>query len=169
MALYFQDRSEFIAYFQNKAERSQQTSINIINSKSKVSKANQTNFKNGIQPFMGINKERKNGFLVERWDYLYQLEKVRKEKIKQKQDSQLKYLNLKIMEECTFTPKLISYSRSKSRNIPVFAEECKTSDLNSRSENWARKKNAKNENLKQKLESHKLQECKFHPKIVSFN
>lgn len=166
MALYFRDRSEFIAYFQAKLEgKLLQSSAEIKfenknnSTKLKAPKSKTTKSPNGINA-----KGKVSGYLVDRWDYLYQLEKSKKSKFEQIREEHLKNSELKLMQECTFKPVFISNSHSKSRNLQV--QDCNLNNINSRSEIWARKRDAKNNYLKQKLSTEMLEECKFHPKTV---
>lgn len=64
----------------------------------------------------------KTDYVPRRWDYLHQLERVKQEKIKHKKSQQQKENDLKIQQECTFSPVFYTKlsNRSKSKSLGKF-------------------------------------------------
>lgn len=195
MAQYNQDRSEFIEKFRKEqgldAFSYSKTKINTSQHSSKTSNARMNN--NNISGSGTVNQftsssnrkiEKFNVGEAKRWDFLHHLEKVKQSKIEQKKQKQIEEKESKHQQECTFTPVFysrINRSKSKGRiehqqftdsinskmNKSENDNELLNCDVNQRTAIWSRKKEAKNETIKQQLVNREFEECNFKPKTVS--
>ena len=122
-----------------------------------------------------INSENKN-----RWNYLYNLNKVQNLQKKEKREKQRLLTEEKELKECTFIPKLnknddISYIYSK--NNSNYNKEEKMSKNNSfinlnlfqRQKLWIEKKNKDIIGKKNKKYTEEMEECYFSPEINDKN
>lgn len=142
-----------------------------------------------------------------RWDYLYQLAKIKKTEMSNKINKKKEEDNKKFKSEYTFKPriytkKLNSKYFDKYPNCSIKTEiynvttTCNSNNkihnsdniknyiddytnynefnnnivdcsINQRTKIWSRKKEIKNENIKQQLNNKEIDECYFSPNIVS--
>jgi hypothetical protein len=116
-----------------------------------------------------------------RWDFLYQLEKLKRAKLQEQINKKQQELFEKEISECTFSPKLnksvsIGYintspcpgSHNTTQNY-VLATSGSSSRLIDRQKDWGNKKNIKLESIKQQEFIKQNQECIFKPRIVKIN
>jgi hypothetical protein len=126
-----------------------------------------------------------------RWEYLYQLEKLKRIKLTEQRKMKEQGLYEKDLTECTFTPKLNTNKSTKylhsgqsvgalsnvSSNLPSMTNYNSNSNLHQdgsvqygtlleRQAMWSHKRHIKLENIKQTQLSKDNQECNFRPKIV---
>jgi hypothetical protein len=113
-----------------------------------------------------------------RWDYLYQLNKVKKAKLDNMRKTQKQEEYNKDMSECTFNPKLnksgyssnVSYHGVGSRNsrgvnLPTL-QDLTNMPLLDRQASWGIRKNIKLETIKNEQYMKEYRQCYFNPKIV---
>lgn len=117
-----------------------------------------------------------------RWDQLYKLEQLKREKLDNLRLQKERETIEKETNECTFSPRLNklkssanlnnSHNISKSNNSVCDVNSNFYRNLNiqgtllERQEEWSSKKSIKIENIKQNQIVKETEECKFKPKLV---
>lgn len=103
-----------------------------------------------------------------RWERLYQLDKVQREKLKRSREIQDNYRNQHELDECTFSPQI--YNKFFSNNINSINNDKNDSEnFLLRQKVWNRKRNEKMESMKKENENKYYDECIFSPKISTYD
>jgi len=108
-----------------------------------------------------------------RWERLYQLDKVQREKLKRSREIQDNYRNQHELDECTFSPQI--YNKFFSNNNNYNSMNINNIDKNDpenfliRQKVWNRKRNEKMESMKKENENKYYDECIFSPKISTYD
>lgn len=103
-----------------------------------------------------------------RWERLYQLDKVQREKLKRSREIQDNYRNQHELDECTFSPQI--YNKFFPNNINSINNDKNDSEnFLLRQKVWNRKRNEKMESMKKENENKYYDECIFSPKISTYD
>ena len=102
-----------------------------------------------------------------RWERLYQLDKVQREKLKRNREIQDNFRNQHELDECTFTPQIFNKFYSNNNNKKL--EKNDSENFLFRQNVWNRKRNEKMENIKKENENKFYDECFFSPKISTYD
>ena len=103
----------------------------------------------------------------ERWNLLYNQGKVQKLKEETYRKQELEKRTKTEESECTFSPKLISKYKSKSKSKLYNNEnENQIIDLLNRQQNWLLLRDLHLEGFKEEMNNKNTEECHFKPKIV---
>jgi hypothetical protein len=174
------NRDEFIQKFRQDQGLEPKTSMTRMKSTDKLNRSRVTHVNsNNVSICRTINGEG-------RWEYLHQLEKLKRNKLDQQRKLKDQELFIKDLNECTFTPKLntnksmslltpkplssIGYSNNGTR-MPNSPNSSSLSNLPCdnllvRQQQWNYKKNMRIENIKQSQILNDNKECIFKPKLV---
>jgi hypothetical protein len=110
-----------------------------------------------------------------RWEYLHQLEKLKRSKLEEQRNRKERELYEKELSECTFTPKLNKVKNYRILNTKLAGNNQidnyslinkVDSNLLERQQSWSSKKNMKIEKIKQYQYEKNNEECFFKPKLV---
>jgi hypothetical protein len=118
-----------------------------------------------------------------RWEYLFQLEKLKRTKLDEQRKLKDQQLFQKDLNECTFSPKLntnksvsllspkslSSLGYSNGNRVPSTSDSMMAQSPDSllgRQQQWNYKKNMRIENIKQTQIQNDNKECIFKPKLV---
>jgi hypothetical protein len=190
---YHSNRNDFLDKFKQNRARNENDNPYIINKKTqnKTSKAaiSENKIKNS-ESLSNRNNNFKNLGMEGRWDYLYELEKLKRAKLDEKRKIKENELFEKDLTECTFSPKLNKFrnlknnfnSNSKFLSSSYLEKENNSGmalptdeNLNSkiysgnmieRQQWWEYKKKIKIENIRHNENSKNIKECVFRPKLV---
>ena len=121
-----------------------------------------------------LNNTINNNNKIERWDYLYNLNKIKQEKLKEQIEEKKKKDEEDLISECTFTPKInkntnfnnsfsltnYNYSRNEIYDNLDFVQRAKI---------WNNIKQNKINNLSKTINNIRMKECYFSPEINKEN
>ena len=121
-----------------------------------------------------LNNSIDNNIKIKKWDYLYSLDKIKKDKLKEQIEEKRKKDEEDLISECTFTPKInknnnfdnsfsltnYNYSRNNIYNNLDFVERNKI---------WNKIKQNKINNLSKTINDIRMKECYFLPEINKEN
>ena len=103
----------------------------------------------------------------ERWNLLYNQGKVQKLKEETYRKQELEKRIKTEENECTFSPKLISKYKPKSKSKLYDNEnDNQIIDLLNRQKNWLQQRDLHLEGFKEEINNKNTEECHFKPKIV---
>ena len=143
--------------------------INLINSSTSIKNSNNTtnNTNNHKRTSSLINNYTKQ----KRWERLYQLDKVQREKLKRSREIQDNYRNEHELDECTFSPQIYNkfYSNNNINSININNNNNDSENFLFRQNVWNRKRNEKMETMKKENENKFYDECIFSPKISTYD
>lgn len=167
-------RNEFLEKFRKDNRLDTLNSNNKINASQYSVRTSKSNIK------LNNNSVYQTTEAPRRWDYLYQLDKVNQNKIKSKVLKKKEENELKLQQECTFSPIIYTKKRTdRSKSTGRIGSSAYTNtnenkvdniidcDVNQRTLIHYRKKEIKTENIKQSLRDREIEECFFKPRIVS--
>ena len=166
------DRSEFIQKFRQ--DQGLQPSLQRNKSTDKLNKSRVNSSNN-----LSMSKSSLEG----RWEYLFQLEKLKRTKLDEQRKLKDQQLFQKDLNECTFSPKLntnksvsllspkslSSLGYSNGNRVPSTSDSMMAQSPDSllgRQQQWNYKKNMRIENIKQTQMQNDNKECIFKPKLV---
>ena len=126
-------------------------------------------FKNSVNTTNNNSHKRTSSLInhytkQKRWERLYQLDKVQREKLKRSREIQDNFRNQHELDECTFSPQI--YNKFFSNNINYDKNE---ENFLLRQKVWNRKRNEKMESMKKENENKFYDECIFSPKISTYD
>jgi len=190
---YHSNRNEFLEKFKQDRLKNENDNPYMINKRtgSKNHKAAIAENKIKNSEFLSNkNNNLKNLGMEGRWDYLYELEKLKRAKLEEKRKIKENELFEKDLTECTFSPKLnkiknlkdhfnsnskfLSSSYLEKENITGLAlptdenlnSKIYSGNMIERQQWWEYKKKIKIENIRHNENSKNIKECVFRPKLV---
>ena len=114
-----------------------------------------------------LNKRTTESNLNDRWNLLYNQGKVQKLKAETYRKQELEKRTKTEENECTFSPKLISKYKPKSKSKLYDNEnDNQIIDLLNRQKNWLQQRDLHLEGFKEEINNKNTEECHFKPKIV---
>jgi hypothetical protein len=180
----YTNRNEFLEKF--KQDHGINTNKSKLNHKTTNNKKN--SYSNNSNTNNNSNILKKSG-MDGRWDYLYQLEKLKQSKLEEKRKLKENELFEKDLTECTFSPKLnkfknLQYNFNSNSMIKSTSFQEKENSKNSlptdeninskiysgnlleRQQWWEYKKKLKIENIRHNENTKNVKDCIFKPKLV---
>ena len=123
--------------------------------------------KNLLIPLEKSRSEFIEKFNEKRWNLLYNQGKVQKLKEETYRKQELEKRTKTEENECTFSPKLISKYKPKSKSKLYDNEnDNQIIDLLNRQKNWLQQRDLHLEGFKEEINNKNTEECHFKPKIV---